>query len=140
MGGGEGERVGGGKAGGPVLTVGESVVGTVAVGILVRIIIPVVDFAFLIAVVADAVLLPAIVVIVVERGVVEDLERVVRAVSVCFETFARGVGVDMRWLVDYGRKGAAARGEVGDVGAQASETWHSLEDIDSEDHEMQIIG
>lgn len=99
MRGGEGERVGRGEAGGPGLTASENVIEAVAVESLVRITLTVIDFAVLIAVVAGAVL-PAIRIIVVEGGVVEDFERVVGAVSVWFERFGRGDRVDMRRLVD----------------------------------------
>lgn len=95
----EGERVGGGEAGGPVLTASESVIETVAVGVIVKITVPVIYFAFLIAVVAGLVL-PATVIVVIEREVFEDLERVVRPVSIWFERLGRGDRVDMRRLVN----------------------------------------
>lgn len=99
LGGGEGERVGGEEAGRPILTTSESVIEAVAIGIFVRIIVPVIDFPFLIAVVAGVVL-PAIVIIGAEGDVVEDPEWVVRAVSVWSERLGRGDRVDMRRLVD----------------------------------------
>ena len=96
---GEGERAAGGKAGGPVLTASESVIEGVVVGILLRDIVPVIDFALLVAVVAN-VTLPFIVIMVIRSELVEDREQVVRTVSIWFEGLSRGNRADMRRLVD----------------------------------------
>lgn len=141
LGGGEGERVGWGEAGGPALTPSEGVIETVAVRVLVRTVVPVpvIAVAIFIAAVAGAIL-PARADVLVEGEVIEDCERVIGAGGVWFEGFGRGDGVDMRRFVDQGSDSAAARGEVGDVGARASEAWYSLEDIGDEDHEAQVMG
>ena len=97
--GGEGARGGGGEAGGPIMTASESVLEAVTVGVLVRTTVPVIGFAFSIAVVAGVVL-PAIVNIVVKGEVVEDCERVVGADRVWFEGFSRGERVDICRFVD----------------------------------------
>ena len=125
LGGGEGERVGGEGAGGPILTASVNFIEAVAVGVLVRISVPFIDFVLFVAVVAGVVF-PAIVNFVLEGEVVEDRERVVGIEGVLFEGFSRGGRVNIRRLTDKDRDGAAARGEIGDVGTRATETWYSL--------------
>ena len=140
MGGGEGKRIRGEGAGGPVLTVSENFIeAAFAVGVLARTSVPVIDLVFFVPVVAGVVF-PAIINFFLEGKVIEDRERVVGIESVLFEGFSSGRRVSIRRLMDQGRDGAAARGEIGDVGTRATETWYSPEDISGGDHETQVMG